>query len=260
MTQSRESYAHESVMTMPQNVGTTLAQELLTQSEQDAAVTPMDAVLDAARGENLSDDLCFRLLARLWTLKRLMYYVYGGWAQGINLNDYPPAVAYLFGKQTYDESTHEMQYADEILRRRWVRTQHKLFEHPYAQFGAATRTGAYIFCLRALANYPQNIRIVALNLGPKVIELAWIERLARGFPEALAAIFSSQLAETRSHVLMGRFHAERFLLKDIDLELARRLCAETRRDYLFYLEETARFVLGMEQEKPGEVAVAADID
>ena len=52
----------------------------------------------------------------LWTLKRLMYYVYGGWAQGINLNEYPPAAAYLFGKQIYDESTHEMQFADEILR------------------------------------------------------------------------------------------------------------------------------------------------
>jgi hypothetical protein len=34
------------------------------------------------------------------------------------LNEYPPAVAYLFGKQTYDESTHEMQLCDEMLRRR----------------------------------------------------------------------------------------------------------------------------------------------
>ena len=99
------------------NLGTALAAELLEQSEQDGSVTPMDAVLDAANRRELSDDQCFRLLARLWTLKRLMYYVYGGWAQGINLNEYPPAVAYLFGKQIYDESTHEMQFADEILRR-----------------------------------------------------------------------------------------------------------------------------------------------
>ena len=117
---------------MPQNVGATAAQELLKQSEHDAAVTPMDAVLRTAQNGAINADQCFRLLARLWTLKRLMYYVYGGWAQGINLNDYPPAVAYLFGKQIYDESTHEMQYADEILRRRWARTQRKLFEHPYA--------------------------------------------------------------------------------------------------------------------------------
>ena len=247
--------------TMPHHLGSTVAQELLQQGERDAAVTAMDAVIDAARAGNLSAGHYFRLLARLWTLKRLMYYVYGGWAQGINLNEYPPSVAYLFGKQIYDESTHEMQYADEMLRRRWARTQRKLFEHPYTRFATATRTGSYIFCLRALANYPQNIRIAALNLGPKVIELAWIERFARALPgDAIGAIFSSQRAETRSHVLMGRFQVERFIQKDVDAELAVRLCAETRRDYLFYLEETARFVLGMAEEQAGEVAVAGDID
>jgi hypothetical protein len=247
--------------TTPANLGIILAQELRKQSEQDGAVTPMDAVLDMVRKRQMSDDRWFRLLARLWTLKRLMYYVCGGWAQGINLNEYPPAVAYLFGKQIYDESTHEMQFSDEILRRRWVRTQKQLFAHPYAQFGTATRTGAYIFCLRALANYPQNIRIAALNLGPKVIELAWTERFARGFrDEGIHALFESQLAETRSHILMGRFQVERFVQKEVDAELAKRLCAETRRDYLFFLEETARFALGMEEEKAGEVMVAADID
>ena len=124
----------------------TLASELIKQSEQDAAVTPMDAVLDGAREGQFTGDQCFRLLARLWTLKRMMYYVYGGWAQGINLNEYPPAVAYLFGKQTHDESTQEMQLSDQILKRRWVRTQKQLFAHPYGQFGTATRTGSYIFC------------------------------------------------------------------------------------------------------------------
>jgi hypothetical protein len=238
-----------------------LTEQLLKQSEHDAAVTPMDAVSEAARDGRFTEDQCFKLLARLWTLKRLMYYVYGGWAQGINLNEYPPAVAYLFGKQIYDESTQEMQFCDEMLRRRWVRTQKQLFAHPYAQFGTATRAGAYIFCLRALANYPQNVRIAALNLGPKVIELAWTERFAKVFPdEALHAIFQSQLAETRSHVLMGKFHVEKFIQKQIDAELAKRLCAETRRDYLFFIEETARFALGLEQERAGAVAVSGDID
>jgi hypothetical protein len=241
--------------------GVTVAAQLLRQGEQDAAVTPMDAILDRARAGNFTDDQCFRLLARLWALKRLKYYVYGGWAQGINLNEYPPAVAYLFGKQTHDESTQEMQLSDEILRRRWVRTQKQLFAHPYAQFATATRTGAYIFCLRALANYPQNIRIAALNLGPKVIELAWTEKFAKMLPdESIHALFQSQLAETRSHVLMGKFQTERFIQKEVDADLARLLCTETRRDYLFFLEETARFVLGMEQEKAGEVTVSGDID
>lgn len=241
--------------------GAALAEQLLEQSEADGAATPMDAVLDAARAGRFTDDQCFRLLARLWTLKRTMYYVYGGWAQGINLNEYPPAVAYLFGKQTHDESTQEMQLCDEMLQRRWAPTQKQLFAHPYAQFGAATRTGSYIFCLRALANYPQNIRIAAHNLGPKVIELAWTEKFAKLFPdETMHALFHSQLAETRSHVLMGRFQVEKFVIKEVDAELARRLCAETRRDYLFFLDETARFVLGMEEETAGEVTVQADID
>ena len=243
------------------NPGAAVAELLLKQSEADAAVTPMDAVLEAAKAAPFNDDRCFRLMSRLWTLKRMMYYVYGGWAQGINLNEFPPAVAYLFGKQTYDESTQEMQLCDEILRRHWARTQRQLFAHPYTKFSTATRTGSYVFCLRALANYPQNIRIAAHNLGPKVIELAWTEKFAKLFPdETMHAIFQSQLAETRSHVLMGRFQAEKFLSKAVDVEITKRLCAETRRDYLFYLEETARFVLGMEEERAGEVAVTGDID
>ena len=123
-------------MTM-NNLGVALAADLLKQSEQDAVVTPMDAVLEAARAGQFTGERCFRLLARLWTLKRMMYYVYGGWAQGINLNEYPPSVAYLFGKQTHDESTQEMQLTDEILKRRWVRTQKRLFAHPFGQFGTA---------------------------------------------------------------------------------------------------------------------------
>jgi hypothetical protein len=243
------------------NLGVALAADLLKQSEQDAAVTPMDAVLDTERRGQFPGDHQFRLLSRLWTLKRMMYYVYGGWAQGINLNEYPPAVAYLFGKQTHDESTQEMQLSDQILKRRWVRTQKELFAHSYGQFGTATRTGAYIFCLRALANYPQNIRIAALNLGPKVIELAWTETFAESFPDQeIRALFHSQLAETRSHLLMGKFQTERFIAKEVDAELAKRLCAETRRDYLFFLEETARFALGLEAEKAGEVTVSGDID
>ncbi|MSP38436.1 MAG: hypothetical protein EXR70_08105 [Deltaproteobacteria bacterium] len=241
--------------------GAALAGQLIAQSEKDAAVTPMDAVLDAARAGKFTSDQCFRLLARLWTLKRMMYYVYGGWAQGINLNEYPPAVAYLFGKQIHDDSTQEMQLCDEMLRRGWAPTQKKLFAHPYTQFGTATRTGSYIFCLRALANYPQNIRIAAHNLGPKAIELAWTEKFAKLFPdESIHALFHSQLAETRSHVMMGKFQVEKFISKPVDMELAKRLAAETRRDYLFYLEETTRFVLGMAEEKAGEVTVQADID
>jgi len=244
-----------------QNPGAALAEELQKQSEQEASATPMDSLLEQARKEGFIEDHYFRLLGRLWTVKRMMYYVYGGWAMGINLNEYPPTVAYLFGKQIYDESTHEMHYVDEILRRKWVRTQRQAFEHPYCRFVTATRVASYVFSLRALANYPQNLRIAALNLGPKVMELAWMTRFAESCPdEPVRAIFASQLPETRSHILMGRLQVERFMTKDVDVRLSRRLCAETRRDYLFLLEEIARFVLGVKEEERGEVAISADID
>lgn len=185
-----------------QSPGAALAAELRKESEQDASMTPMDSLLEQAQKKGFTEDHYFRLLGRLWTVKRMMYYVYGGWALGINLNEYPPTVAYLFGKQIHDESTHEMHYVDEILRRKWARTQREAFEHPYCQFATATRVGSYIFSLRALANYPQNLRIAALNLGPKVMELAWTARFAQSLPdEPVRAIFASQLAESRSHIL-----------------------------------------------------------
>jgi hypothetical protein len=244
-----------------QNPGAALAAELRKQSEQDASMTPMDWLLEQAQEKGFTEDHYFRLLGRLWTVKRMMYYVYGGWALGINLNEYPPTVAYLFGKQICDESTHEMHYVDEILRRKWARTQREAFEHPYCRFATATRVGAYIFSLRALANYPQNLRIAALNLGPKVMELAWTARFAQSLPdEPVRAIFASQLAETRSHILMGRLQVERFITKEVDVRLAKLLCAEARRDYLFLLEEIGRFVLGMKEAEGGEVAISADID
>ena len=106
---------------------------------------------------------------------------------------------YNCGKQTHDESTQEMQLSDEILKRGYVSTQKELFAHPFSQFGSATRTGAYVFCLRALANYPHNVRITALNLGPKVVELAWTKKFTEAFPDrSIEALFSSQLPETRS--------------------------------------------------------------
>jgi hypothetical protein len=49
---------------------------LLKQSGRDARITPMDTVLDAAQSGTFTDDHGFRFLARLWTLKRMMYYVY----------------------------------------------------------------------------------------------------------------------------------------------------------------------------------------
>lgn len=238
--------------------GTILAADLRTLAEADARRTPMDALLEAAGRGEWDDDRGFRLLGRLWTLKRVMYYVYGAWAMGLNVNEFPPAVAYLFGKQIYDDSTHEMQYVDEILRRGWAPTQRAAFAHPYCAFVPATRLAYFVFTLRALTNYRQNIRIAAFNLGAKVIELAWLERLGRDWPDlALRALFAGQVAETRSHVLMGRLIVERCVASAVDEGLARIDHGVVRQNYLFALDEIAAGALGL-AEVEGEVSVPKD--
>ena len=72
-----------------------LATELRQQSTTLAARTPFDLLVEKARAGELDDDQIFRLLGRLWVIKRMMYYVYGGWAQGLNVNEYPPSVVLL---------------------------------------------------------------------------------------------------------------------------------------------------------------------
>ena len=228
--------------------GTALAVELRALAEHDGRRTPMDAVLAAADGKALTEDQYFRLLGRLWTLKRMMYYVYGSWALGLNVNEFPPSVAYLFGKQIYDDSTHEMQYVDEILRRRLTRTQGEAFRHPNCAFTPASRVAYFVFALRALSNYRQNIRIAALNLGAKVIELAWLERFGQTFPdEQLRAVFAGQVPETRSHVLMGRLVVERCVTTSVDAGLCRIDHEVVRQNYLFALDEIAASTLGIGQ-------------
>lgn len=229
-------------------IGPALAAELRALAEADAARSPMEAILEAGGRGELGEDGCFRLLGRLWGLKRVMYYVYGSWAMGLNVNEFPPSVAYLFGKQIYDDSTHEMQYVDEILRRRWAPTQRAAFAHPYCAFTPATRLAYYVFALRALTNYRQNVRIAALNLGAKVIELAWLERFGQAFPdERLRAVFAGQVAETRSHVLMGRVVVERCVTTAVDAGLCRVDQGVVRQNYLFALDEIAAFTLGIGQ-------------
>ena len=70
----------------------------------------------------------------------------------------------------------------------------------------------YVFSLRNLATYPHPIRIAALNLGPKILELAWMEGLAEAIADPeLKGVFESQLVENRSHINMGRRIVEEFV-------------------------------------------------
>ncbi len=160
--------------------GKALARELIDGSEAESRATPMEDLIAAVRERGMDTDTANRLFGRLWTLERMFYYVYGGWGQGLEMNDFPPSIKYLFARQIVDESTHEMLYMDALLRQGCVATQKEAFRHPYGKFAVDSPTAYYVFSLRNLATYPHPIRIAALNLGPKIIELAWMEAFRDG--------------------------------------------------------------------------------
>ncbi len=227
--------------------GKTLALELIGKSREESRATPMEAVIAAARKDGIAGDTAHRLLGRLWTLERMFYYIYGGWGQGLEMNDFPPSVKYLFSKQIVDESTHEMLYVDALLRTGLAATQKQAFQHPYGRFSVNSSLAYYVFSLRNLATYPHSIRIAALNLGPKIVELAWMEALAEAIDDPyLKSVFASQAVENRSHVNMGRRIVEEFVTKPIDSELCRWACGIAKRDYSRFLQELADFTLDRE--------------
>ena len=224
--------------------GKALAAELIDNSREQAGVAPVTAVIEAARGGTLDEPAVNRLIGRLWTLERMFYYIYGGWGQGLEMNDFPPSVKYLFSKQIVDESTHEMLYLDALLRRGAIATQKAAFKEPYGRFSVDSALAYYVFSLRNLATYPHPIRIAALNLGPKIIEFGWMEQLAAATADRdLKAVFDSQAVENRSHINMGRRIVEEFIGKSVEAELCRWACAVARRDYTRFLHELGDFVL-----------------
>ena len=231
--------------------GRDLARELIDKSRAESGSTPVEAVVAAVREGSVDDDKAHRLLGRLWTLERMFYYIYGGWGQGLEMNDFPPSVKYLFSKQIVDESTHEMLYLDAQLKRGFVATQKEAFRHPYGDFALDSALAYYVFSLRNLATYPHSIRIAALNLGPKILELGWMEGLVGATADAeLKGVFESQFVENRSHVNMGRRVVEEFVSKPIDAELCRWACAVAKRDYNRFLGELSALVLGREAPAP----------
>src|SRR6202048_2285764 len=236
---------------MPDLPGRDLARELIDKSEAESRSTPVQAVIAVVRKGGFDDDKAHRLIGRLWTLERMFYYIYGGWGQGLEMNDFPPSVKYLFSKQVVDESTHEMIYLDALLKRGFAPTQKDVFRHPYGAFVLDSALAYYVFSLRNLATYPHTIRIAALNLGPKIIELGWMEGLAEalGDPE-LKGVFESQFVENRSHINMGRRIVEEFVRNTVEADLCRWACAVAKRDYGRFLGELSAFVLGPQAPAP----------
>jgi hypothetical protein len=231
--------------------GRDLARELIDKSEAESRATPVEAVIAAVRERGFDDDKAHRLIGRLWTLERMFYYIYGGWGQGLEMNDFPPSVKYLFSKQIVDESTHEMLYLDAQLKKGFVATQKDAFRHPYGNFSVDSGLAYYVFSLRNLATYPHSIRIAALNLGPKILELGWMKGLAEAIADPdLKGVFESQAVENRSHINMGRRVVEEFISKPVDAELCRWACTVAKRDYGRFLGELSAFVLGHEPPAP----------
>jgi hypothetical protein len=236
---------------MPELPGKDLARELIEKSHSESRATPFEQITEAARAGGLGDDAVHRLIGRLWTLERMFYYVYGGWGQGLEVNDFPPSVKYLFSKQILDESTHEMLYLDALLRKGYVASQKDAFRHPSGRFSLDSAVAYYVFSLRNLATYPHPIRISALNLGPKIIELGWMEGLAETLDDPeIKGVFESQFAENRSHINMGRRIVEEFVAKPVEAELCRWACAAAKRDYNRFLGELSAYVLGREAPAP----------
>jgi len=231
--------------------GQALARELIDASEAESRATPMEDVIAAVKERGIDADMANRLIGRLWTLERMFYYIYGGWGQGLEMNDFPPSVKYLFSKQIVDESTHEMLYMDALLRQGCVKTQKEAFGHPNGKFKVDSATAYYVFSLRNLATYPHPIRIAALNLGPKIVELAWMEALAEAIADPdIKHTFTSQAVENRSHINMGRRVVEEFVEKPVEMELCRWACQIARQDYRRFLHETSDFTLQRQTPPP----------
>src|SRR5882672_12952454 len=183
--------------------GKEVGRKLIEKSQDESRATPIEEVIQAIGNGGTDGDSADRLIGRLWTLERMFYYIYGGWGQGLEMNDFPPSVKYLFSKQIVDESTHEMLYLDAQLKKGCVATQKDAFRHPYGAFSVDSGLAYYVFSLRNLATYPHSIRIAALNLGPKILELGWMKGLAEAIADPdLKGVFESQAVENRSHINM----------------------------------------------------------
>src|SRR5713226_8749172 len=231
--------------------GRALARELIDESRSESRATAMEDVIAAVREKGLDTDTANRLFGRLWTLERMFYYIYGGWGQGLEMNDFPPSIKYLFARQIVDESTHEMLYMDALLRQGCIAVQKQAFRHPYGQFAVDSALALYVFSLRNLATSPHPIRIAALNLGPKIVEFAWMEALAEAIADPdLKQTFISQRVENQSHINMGRRIVEEFIKKPMEMELCRWACRTARQDYRRFLHEVGDFVLQRQTPPP----------
>jgi hypothetical protein len=95
------------------------------------------------------------------------------------------------------------------------------------------------------------VRIAALNLGPKIVEFAWMEALAEAIADPdMKQTFASQTVENRSHINMGRRIVEEFVTRPVEMELCRWACRTARQDYRRFLHEISDFTLQRQTPPP----------
>jgi len=180
--------------------GKALAQQLIAQSREESRRTPMEGVIRAADEGSLSDEQLFRLIGRLWALERMFYYVYGGWGQGLELNERQVSLR--------QADLRRLDARDALPR---CDPKEGMGGDPARSVPAPVRQVRDGFGARVLRVLPaqfrhlsHTIRIAALNLGPKILELHWMEAPGETLPDKeLRGVFTSQLVENRSHVKYG---------------------------------------------------------
>jgi hypothetical protein len=135
-------------------------------------------------------------------------------------------------------------YLDMLLRKCWVPIQKAAFE-PCGKFKLDSAAAYYAFWLRNLATYPHPVRIAALNLGPKTIELGrgWKHCRRRSRMMICASCSPAKLVENRSHINMGRRIVEECVSQPFHAELAAEP-AHWLKGLLFFLRDLADLVLG----------------
>ena len=185
-----------------------------------------------------------RLIGRLWTLERMFYYIYGGWGQGLEMNDFPPSVKYLFSKQIVDELTHEMLYLDALIKRGPSPPKNRRSSNHTAASRWIRRW--LITSFRCAISRPIRIRSASrrsISAQRSSNSRGW--RSFRQQPPIPTSrpCSTARRSKTAATSIWAAASSRSSSAKPVEAELCRWACAVARRDYFRFLHELGDFVL-----------------